>query len=176
MTMVNRLQPIIQDATAQLRDLRPLMEEISQILDESVNTNFRNQRSPYGVDWAPHSPTTTALYAKGGFKGRTRGGLGERRLLVRTGALIGGIVAKYTSDTAHVSVSGRAVKYGYVHQFGNPANRLPNVRPGKSRSNAAPIPARPFMPITPEGVTNLPEEVLAEIKDAAAAFFSEFRG
>ena len=172
LTLKGKLAPLIMDATAQLRDMRDLMEEIAQILDESVSSNFREQRSPYGVDWLSHSPTTRALYARGGLFGRTRGGRGSRRVLIRTGVLMNSITPKHNKNSAHVSVTGRAVKYGYVHQFGNPNNRLPNKRSG----NPAPIPARPFMAIGPDGKTQLPDSVMQEIRTAAANYFAEFKG
>jgi len=172
LTLKGKLAPLIMDATTRLRDLTPLMEEIGQILDESVSTNFRDQRSPYGVDWLSHSPTTRALYARGGLFGRTRGGRGSRRVLIRTGLLMNSIRPKHNKNSAHVSVTGQAVKYGYVHQFGNPNNRLPNKKTG----NPAPIPARPFMALSPEGKTQLPDSVMKEIRTAADNYFAEFKG
>lgn len=183
LTMQGGIGQLVLETTAKLSDMSELMESIAQSLDASVRDNFREEQSPYGVDWPRHTPTTEALYAKGGLFGRTRGGRGSRRLLVRTGRLRGSLTPKHTRSTATLEVTGDARQYGYVHQFGNPKNRLPNRPPGRYRDRAgkirpnfpplAPIPARQFMPLTPEGKTDLPADLVKDIMDLAAAYISE---
>ena len=168
------LPQVLEGYEERIRNMRPAMEAVAEVLIELVSTSFVKEESPWGTPWKGHSVTTQILGAKGGLFGRGRGG-GSEALLVDTGAHKNSFYGSATASRAEVRSGGRAAKYGHVHQFGNPQNRLPNVAPGvfaarkgrKARANfppLAPIPPRPFMPLLPNGKTDLPAETSAEIR------------
>lgn len=133
--------------------------EVAENLHSEVMESFRSQADPWGQPWRPHSPTTLGLRRRGGLFGAKR-----RRASFNTGAqilkdngiLMAAVVPSSSPTGASVEVTGPAARYGRVQQFGNPNNRLPN----KASGVRAPIPARPFFPIRPDGRIDLPQHVV----------------
>ncbi len=177
------LRKVLRGYDSRMKNMQPAMKAISEILIEVVSTSFKRENSPYGTPWQRHSATTSLLYAKGGLFGRVRAG-GSEKLLVNTGALRNSFHARSTANRATVRSGGRSKAYAHVQQFGNPNNRLPNVSPAvfaarRNRSvnpnfpSRAPIPARPFMPLTREGKTVLSEETRREVTTTIRMFIND---
>jgi len=132
--------------------------EVAENLHAEVMESFRTQTDPWGTPWQPHSPTTLALRRRGGLFGakRRRASFNTgAQLLKDSGVLMDTIVPSSTPTGAAVEVTGPAARYGRVQHFGNPRNRLPN----KASGVRAPIPARPFLPLRPDGRVDLPQVV-----------------
>lgn len=172
---------VVGEMADRLADLTPPMKTAADTMLDGILETFRTERDPYGEKWRPFSQTTLELYAKGGLFGRQRAG-GKRSLLRgNTGALFASFSRKFGKNFSQVASGGQAIPYNAVQQFGNPNNRLPNVSPQKfaakynrtARRNfppRAPIPARPFMPLRPDGKTDLPAEQLDDIMDEIAIY------
>lgn len=93
---------------AKLKNLRPLLSEIGEIVRTSVMRNFEEQRSPEGVSWRPSK------------RAATEGG----QTLILHGILRNSIHVQVTGDTVEV---GTPVKYGVTHQFGAKAGEFGNI-------------------------------------------------
>ena len=119
---------VVQDTvTAALRrlqqqggDLTPAMRVVAEILRESSEQSFEDQRAPDGTPWPPLKPSTAREKREKGYSALA---------LVRNGALR----TLHSDATATVAVAGTNLVYGAVHQFGS--------RP-ETRQN---IPPRPFL-------------------------------
>lgn len=135
-----------------LGNLRGGYENIGEAMVERVSTTFMESRSPWGGAWKQWSETTRELQKRGGLFGATR--RASERLLMNTGTLRNSVISIPEASRVEIKAGGAASAYAWVHQFGNPNNRLPN-RPGGSR---APIPARPYMPVTKGGRPRVPRE------------------
>lgn len=133
--------------------------EVAENLHSEVMESFRKEADPWGAPWRSHSPTTLALRRRGGLFGKKRRAASFNagaQILKDSGILMGAIVPSSTDKGATVEVTGPALRYGRVQQFGNPNNRLPN----RSTGVRAPIPARPFFPIRDDGRVDLPQHVI----------------
>jgi phage virion morphogenesis protein len=104
-----------------LTDMTPVMEDIGRALGNRTEDAFQAE----GPGWPALSPVTARL----------RGS--DHPILQDTGGLAESITHGGDRNSAWV---GASKGYAAVHQFGNPANKLF----GRA---AAPIPARPFLPI-----------------------------
>lgn len=138
----------------------PAMKAIAELLEADTRQAFEAESSPKGRPWPALSQTTLKLRKRGGIEGGSPLA-GNKMLRGRTGALMGGIVAEHSKTRAAVKATGPARKYAGVQQFGNPDNKMP-------RGHAAPIPARPFLPVRLEGgrvVPDIPEATMEEIRD-----------
>lgn len=135
-----------------LKEPRGGYEAIGEAMVERVSSTFDQSAGPWGGAWRQWSPTTVDLYDRGGlFKNmRSR----PERILLNTGTLRNSVHHEAHRDRVTIKAGGAASAYASVHQFGNPGNRLPNRAGGAH----APIPARPFMPVTSTGKARLPAE------------------
>lgn len=147
---------------AALDNPEPVMRAIAQLLESEVRQNFETETDPWGTPWLPLSEATLKLKAKGGIGAvgvKLDGAqLAGNKILRDSGALAGGIVPTHTRRRATVKASGPATSYAAAQQFGNPENKMP-------KGQLAPLPARPFLPIRPDGTIDLPEPVLEDIRD-----------
>ena len=126
------------DATIlQSSDLRPALEEIANITQNTAELSFENQKSPFGKKWEKLSPRT--LKKKRGNK-----------ILIESGMLSQSIRGRVSGSNG-VSV-GSNLAYAAIHQFGGGAGRGLKVK----------IPARPFLPVENN---ELPDDLLDDIKD-----------
>lgn len=100
-------------------NLRPLMLEIGEELEESTKERFASQTSPDGAPWAPLSSRYVSSKAK-------RKSPGRDQILTLTGALRRTI--HYQEASANSVTIGTDRKYAATHQFGRDK-----------------IPARPFL-------------------------------
>lgn len=133
-----------------MRNLRPLMRDIGEIVRDSVMENFRSQSSPGGIAW------------KRSQRAQRQGGV----TLVDSGILKNSVGYRESSDRVAI---GTSMRYAAVHQFGAGAGSFGTVdtlvrehmrRSGKtgrqhsvrahSRRQTLPwgdIPARPYLGI-----------------------------
>jgi len=114
----------LERLAAKTNNLRPLMNNISQIMLDDVEENFSQQGRPR---WQALAPTTIARREK---QGHWPGAI----LQVR-GELAGSISARATNASAIV---GTNKVYAAIHQFGGMAGRNHSVE----------IPARPYLQIS----------------------------
>lgn len=145
----------------------PALKAIAQLLEAEVRQAFDSESSPKGRPWPALSETTLKLRKRGGIEGGSPLA-GNKMLRGRSGMLMGGITAEHTKTRAAVKATGPASKYAGVHQFGNPDNKMPG-------GYAAPIPARPFLPVRLQGgrvVPDLSEDVLQDIRDILSRHMS----
>lgn len=112
-------------------DMRPAMRDIADELRYQSMVNFEQQGRPR---WQPLSTATLAAN-----KSRRAGG----QILRDTGRLMNSLRPSYTGNSATVASD---VKYAAMHQFGGTAGR------------GVKIPARPFLPIDPQGNLSAPAE------------------
>lgn len=121
---------------------------IGEMLVKRTRKSFDDTRSPWGQSWAPLSPVTLARRRSGG-----------GRPLQDTRVMYNSISWQSAGNLAIAIGSSDGIK-ARVHQFGNPNNKFF----GKGR---APIPARPFLPITTTGV-DIPDswrdEIIKELR------------
>lgn len=148
-------------ATAAVRSMSRPMAEIARIMEQHIRGSFRDERSPWGDAWAPHSPVTLAL--------RKKEGIASRQRLLKSGIMYSSL--KSTSDALRANVSmgeGASAAYVEVHQFGNPKNKM-------FKGPAAPIPARPSFPIRAPSDTEpaFPADWLRQVYTPLEAYMAE---
>ena len=145
----------IDGLRGRLEDLSPAMAAIGAAILSEVDLGFREQRDPWGQDWAPLSEATTIPMRRRG------GGAGSNKILRDTGVLANSFSAKANRKSA---VVGTKDKRAGTHQFGARQGAY-----GRTRRNGplpwGDIPARPMLPIRNNRV-ELPEEMQLEIIDA----------
>lgn len=163
-----------------LSDLSPVMRAIATELEARVEARFETATDPAGRPWAPLKPSTLAAYLARGKGNRRKDGsltkkgaarLASRKPLYDTGDLLEAINSDAGLDYALIGVNG-SVEYATTHQFGAKKGQF-----GKTRRGApipwGDIPARPFMPITPD--RRLYDEEKRAIIDTLAEFLSGSR-
>jgi len=139
-----------------VRDLRPFFRDAKMILMREVHENFAAGGRP---EWAPLSPTTLELKAKGRnrFKTYSQGRItkttanfmASAKPLMDTGLLRASVGVPSKDGILDMSASrlrlGTAIVYAAAQNFGKTNGPRPNWIPG------ARIPARPFMVVSREG-------------------------
>lgn len=133
----------IKAMQAAAADMTPLHARIGAALVSQVQLGFKAGQSPYAQAWKPLK-------------------LRQGQPLRDTGRLRNSITS--LPDQSGVTV-GTNLIYAAVHQFGatikpkKPGGRLVFEGPnGTIFAKQVTIPARPFMPLTPDGATDLPAE------------------
>jgi len=124
-------------------DMTPIMEDIGRALGNLAEDAFQAE----GPGWPQLKPATV----------KKRGS--AHPILQVSGGLAGSITHGGDATGAWVGV---AKEYAAVHQFGNPANRMY----GKA---SAPIPPRPYLPMTDDG--QLTPEAQQKVLDIASEAF-----
>ncbi len=114
-------------------DMRPAMRDIADELHYQSMVNFEQQGRPR---WQPLSAATQAAN-----KGKRAGG----QILSDVGNLKNSLRPSSNANSARVSSD---VEYAAIHQFGGKAGR----------GNKVHIPARPFLPVDPQGNLSAPAE------------------
>lgn len=135
-----RLQAIADEG----KTLRPAMDSIGFALEQRIALCFEDQASPWGTPWAPLKPAT--------LKRRRDEGRDGVSILRDLGLLLGSLSYQATAQGVDVRI-GAEDRPAAVHQFGS------------SRG----VPARPFLPIRPDGRLDLPPDWYAEVMDTLAA-------
>jgi len=120
-----RVSALMERLARALADMRPVMAEIGEIVTESVQRNFEEERSPDGRRWAPLAPATLR-------RRRHKG-----HILVDTATLFKSIHPSPARRSVRV---GTDVVYAAVHQFG--IGWRSSTRSGRTMPA---IPKRPFL-------------------------------
>lgn len=144
-----------------LRNLSRPMGEIARIMEQHIRGSFREERSPWGEAWAPHSPVTLAM--------RKKAGVASRQKLLLSGTMYSSLKSSADATSATVAMGGNeSSAYVDVHQFGNPKNKM-------FKGPAAPIPARPSFPIRERSDTEpaFPEDWLRQVYTPLEAYMAE---
>ena len=156
-----------------LGDLRPVMQEIGETLVASTMLAFREERDPWGRSWDRLSTVTIARRRQGPRP------TASVSILRDKGTLANSFSAQATADSVEV---GTALVYAATHQFGakqgqygrySQVSRWRQFAEGDFRKYAGTkkgfpipwgdIPARPFLPIRPDGRVELPASDEGEI-------------
>lgn len=121
-----------------MSNMQPIMAEIGNMVANTADESFENQKTPWGEAWTPNAQSTVDEYVrkKGkGLSGKKRSALAaDKQILIVEGQLRSSIT--HEADDTSVTVTAGKV-YAAIHQFGGEAGR------GKSVT----LPARPYMPI-----------------------------
>ena len=146
------------------QSITPAMNVVGRKIKTRVQLGFRSGASPWGTKWAPLSKLT-----------RTG------QPLRNTGHLLNSIATRVRGNSVEIGTNLQAeggVKFPAVHQYGATiypvkAKRLRWMHPGGFPvfAKKVTIPARPFLPLTPGGDTDLPEQWAADVLSALRAHF-----
>lgn len=133
-TGLESINKTLQDLEDKFIDTRPLVNELTNHLYNTIEESFETQTTPDGKGWSPIKKATHKNY-----------GLGTDKILHKTGHMRNSLYQYSTLDGGGaVGLNARSKDYAYplVHQFGtNKAGRNNNTK----------IEARPFMPIKSNG-------------------------
>lgn len=151
-------QPV-HSLLAAAENMRPMMEIAGGIFENSTRNRFHTERGPGGIPWPPSWKQRVGAV---GNAGPVKSG----KTLQDKGNLLGSIRSNVGDKFVETGVDGRSVsaKYARVHQEGRTirprtAKALAFVGPdGRFRMvQKVTIPARPFMGIDQQDVTDLRE-------------------
>lgn len=134
---------IVQGAFAKLVKLGKsdgITRKMANLLREDAEDAFENERSPTGEKWKALSPAYKESRFAKGYDGK---------ILHRTGLLIASLNIDYGDDFAAVGVSET---YGIYHQLGTRKMH-----------------ARPFLGISEEGIDEIKDILIKQIKNAISA-------
>jgi phage gpG-like protein len=149
-----KVQKAFAEAMASASDLRPLTQQLGEVLIETTKKRFDTSTAPDGSRWEPNSPATYLRYLsafKTSFdkdtgritsKGRNRAM--KKRPLIGEGQRWGSLsyTISYEAGASYLDIFSPK-NYSAVQQFGNPNNRM-------FGGALAPIPARPFLGLSSE--------------------------
>lgn len=128
-------------------DMRPVMQQLGELLVETTKQRFETSTAPDGTPWAPNAESTylklldryTSSYGKTGkvSKGGASRAAGKKPLIGETKALSTTINYRAGSDFVEI---GSPMEYAAVHQFGAAARSFTG-----GKTPWGDIPARPFL-------------------------------
>jgi len=158
------VQNLLRAIQTRIRNMYPIMREISEIMRDEVEENFAQQGRP---KWTPLKVST--------IRRREMEGHWPGKILQLHGHLAASISAKATNTEAIV---GTNVKYAAIHQFGGktgpvtikPKNKKALFWPGAEhpvksvKHPGVAIPARPFL--------NIPESGMERIRMAMVKYIT----
>ncbi len=177
-------------------NLAPAMRAIQGLLEDLTEEAFARQAQPGGPRWAPLARSTVearigrwARRTKGGYRrdGRISKTIADRvanhRILQDTGRLAASASGSSGNDFAQI---GFAAVYAAIHQFGG-KTKPHTIKPKNGKAltigdavvksaqhPGSDIPARPYAPITAEGMLTAPAR--AGIIDILARHFGASPG
>lgn len=130
------------------QSLQPAMAVIGERLVERAKRRFETGTDPTGKPWQANSLVTLGIFAGSFGKSlRKKSGalnkagaqkLGAKKVLVRDGNLMRQIIYSASANSTTMSAT---MAYARIHHYGGMAGRNKKVQ----------LPARPFMPIDPQG-------------------------
>jgi phage gpG-like protein len=145
---------------ARIGDLSPVLMALGDDIVERTKQRFATATGPDGTPWLPNTQATLMAYLekKGGFSGKTgkitkKGQtltVGKRPLQGESGDLERQFNTLVVGGTT--LLLGSSMIYAAMQQFGGTKAQFPNLW--------GDIPARPFLPITPDGAIYPAEEAL----------------
>lgn len=162
------VQATLQALSARVTNLRPVLQTLGEGMVERTRRRFETSTAPDGAKWQANSAATLAVLAGrlAGQKSKVKkdGSLnaaGERAYANKK-PLIGDsqdLRRQFTlAATANTLTVGNTMAYAAIQQFGGQAGRGRKVT----------IPARPFLPVHPDGTLYPAEQ--AEIITALNAY------
>lgn len=185
-------------AATRLLKMKPVWQAVGLAIEEHVKQRFMTSTAPDGEPWAPLSEnyavqdvddwgegtgeyraaarkrrrrrrstgpisvTEAMAFAADGPRRRKRRARRAGRILIQTGRMMNGVFSKAADDG--VTFGANAI-YAGTHQFGSAPNS---------------IPARPFLPVLPDGSTSFPPgtpagELFQEIEETLMDFLDPDR-
>lgn len=141
----------IQDKLKQLKNktgnIKPLLDEFRNHLQNIIEESFENETSPDGLEWSPIKPRKNDPHPE--------------KILYADGTLQGSLYGRTNKDSLTVGVNATSKGYQYpiVHQFGST----------KESGRGSGIVARAFMPIKPDG--DLYDRTLKELEEIIDDYF-----
>lgn len=150
---LEKVQKALDNMQHKIEDMTPLMEELGNHLFNITQDSFDNQSSPAGEPWKPLS-STTLKYKK----------QNANKILYKDGDLQDRFIYKINKNSVVLGTNTKSkggYLYGRVHQFG---------AKNAGRNKKVEIPARPFMPISIDGL--LYKEVEDELLEITVEFIN----
>lgn len=120
---------VLNQLASRIKDMRPVMADVAQVLASESEHQFATQSGPYGK-WPDLALSTKAARSK---KGSWPGQI----LQVSAGGLAPSVQTDHGADFASISSNK---PYSAIHMFGGNAGR----------GHASRIPARPYLPFNPQ--------------------------
>lgn len=159
----------VERLTDAAQNMRPMMTIAGGIFENSTRHRFDTSRGPGGIPWKP------TWRQRAGAVGPA-GPVLSARILVNKGLLRGSIRSNVGDNFVETGVDGRSesAKYAKVHQFGA------TIRPKTARAlmftgpdgkfhmvQKVTIPARPFLGIDADDVTDLGDAFVVYLENVA---------
>lgn len=149
------VQSLLQTLQKRMGNLKPVFSALGEDMTARVQRRFDSSTGPDGTPWAPNAQATLDAFAGGLSKGyfKKSGELNKRgHTAMSAKKPLIGHTKDLSRQIAYTSTSGSLTLfstqiYAVIHQFGGQAGRGRKVK----------IPARPFMPVKPDG-TLYPQE------------------
>lgn len=145
---------------ARIGDLSPVLMALGDDIVERTKQRFASASGPDGTPWLPNTQATLMAYLqkRGGFSDKTgkitakgqKLAIGKRPLQGESGELERQFSTLVVGGTTLLLGSSKI--YAAMQQFGGTKAQFPNLW--------GDIPARPFLPITPDGAVYADEEAL----------------
>ena len=139
---LDQVQAKLEQLAKKGQNLKPLMAEVANLLQQTTEESFDNQASPDGTPWADLDPKTEK---------RKKG-----KPLYESGRMQESLSVFSTATSAGLGFNAKAQNgypYPAVHQFGSEH-----------------VPARPFLPIDDDG--DIADDLKESILELAVSYFS----
>jgi phage gpG-like protein len=145
---------------ARVGDMSPVLIALGDDIIERTKQRFASATGPDGTPWLPNTQATLIAYLrkKGGFSGKTGKITAKGQTLAAGKRPLQGESGDLERQFSSLVVSGNTLLvgstmiYAAMQQFGGTKGQFPNLW--------GDIPARPFLPITPDGGLYAEEENL----------------
>lgn len=142
------VQTLLNRLAQRVADMRPALQEIGLRYERSVLENFRAEKAPDGSPWTPNAPATLlARQRRAKSKKAKQNAVANKKILVDTGALYGGVHSQASGNSVTIGVGGH-IPYARIHQFGGRAGRGRKVT----------LPARPYLALNRGGSLELADK------------------
>jgi len=140
----DEVEAALRELGKKVTDLKPVFDDIGELLLYLVHENFENESASDGKEWEELSPRYLDYKEK----------VKKEKKLQLSGRLADSI--DFASSSDHL-ILGSNLEYAPIHQFGGFA--------GRDKSSY--IPARPYLPITKneEFYSEVVEEILSMLKE-----------
>jgi len=141
----------LTQANGKVQDLSPALIAIGQDIIERTKQRFASATAPDGTPWVPNTQATLINYihAQGGFSQKTGKILAKGRTLAISKRPLQGLSGDLERQFNSLVVGGNTLLvgstmiYAAMQQYGGTKAQFPNLW--------GDIPARPFLPIMPDG-------------------------
>ncbi|MBX9935052.1 MAG: phage virion morphogenesis protein [Burkholderiaceae bacterium] len=155
----------LQALTQRIGNMAPVLQAIGDDITERTKRRFETSTGPDGTPWKANSSATMGIYSMrlgqghrkkdGSLNKRGQARIAGKKPLIDTGELRRQIVPQVSNNVLTITATPA---YAAIQQFGGQAGR----------GNKVKIPARPYLPVKPDGDLYPQEKVL--ILDTLQAF------